>query len=178
LARPGAKPASAVPPPPPAPLIRAAAAVDQRGVPAHAPKGMTKGIDDCDTDPGVEGDDIVARLASGVMLWGPQCSPGAYNQVTAFFVGDEHARGLRRVSFPEPPGAGQASDDLLFNAGFDAKTQTMTTFSKARGIGDCGEVADWVWDGKAFQMISDNVMPACRGVLSDDWPPLFVSRQR
>jgi hypothetical protein len=112
------------------------------------------------------------------MLWGPQCTSGAYNAVNVFFIGDEHGRGLKRVRFPEPPGADQPGDDELFNPSYDAKTQTLTMFSKARGIGDCGEAASWVWDGKAFQVVSDTVMTACRGVPSDDWPALFVSRQR
>jgi hypothetical protein len=177
LARPGAKPASSVPPPTPAPLIRPAPPVAQNGVPDHAPKGMTKGIADCDSEAETP-DEVVARLAPGVMLWGPQCTSGAYNAVNAFFIGDEHARGLRRIKFPEPPGADQASDDLLFNPGFNPDTQTLSMFSKTRGIGDCGEAAGWVWDGRAFQVISDQIMPSCRGVPSDDWPALFVSRQR
>ena len=178
LARRGAKPASAVPPPGPPPLIRAAPAVDQKGVPARAPKGMTKDIADCDLDPTLTPDDIVARLSPGLMLWGPQCAMGAYNEVSVFFLGNEQARNLKRISFPEPPGAGQASDDMLINANFDPKSQTLAMFSKGRGIADCGEQADWVWDGKAFQVISDNIMPACRGVAPDDWPALFVSRQK
>jgi hypothetical protein len=177
LAKPGGKPASAVPPPAPAPLIRAAPPVSQKGVPDHAPKGMTKGIADCDAEAETP-DEVVARLAPGVMLWGPQCTSGAYNAVNVFFVGDEHAKGLKRIKFPEPPGAGQASDDEPFNAAFNPNTQTLSSFSKTRGIGDCGEQASWVWDGRAFQLISDQVMDACRGVPSDDWPPLFVSRQR
>jgi hypothetical protein len=177
LARPGAKPASAAPPPAPAPLIVAAPPVSQKGVPEHAPKGMTKGIADCDAEAETP-DEVVARLAPGVMLWGPQCTSGAYNAVNVFFIGDEHARGLKRLRFPEAPGAGQASDDLLFNPGFDPKTQTLTIFSKARGIGDCGEAASWVWNGASFQLISEQVMPACRGVPQDDWPALFVSRQK
>jgi hypothetical protein len=177
LARPGAKPASAVPPPLPAPLIRGAPPVDQTGVPDHAPKGMTRGVADCDAEAETP-DEVVARLAPGVMLWGPQCTSGAYNAVNVFFIGDEHAKDLKRIKFPEPPGAGQASDDEPFNAAFNPDTQTLSSFSKTRGIGDCGEEASWVWDGKAFQLISDQVMDACRGVPSDDWPPLFVSRQR
>jgi hypothetical protein len=178
LARPGPKPASAAPPPAPVPLVRAAAPVDQKGVPDHAPKGMTKGIDDCDLDPSITPDDTVARLAPGVVLWGPQCGMGAYNEVNVFFLGDEHGRHLKRIKFPEPPGADQASDDLLINVSFDAKSQTLASFSKGRGIGDCGQVTDWAWTGKAFVVISEDTMPACRGVLSDDWPPLFVSRQK
>ncbi len=178
LARPGSKPASAAPPPAPVPLIRAAAPVDQKGLPKRAPKGMTKDIEDCDLDPSQTPDDIVARLAPGVVLWGPQCGMGAYNEVSVFFLGDEHARNLKRLSFPEPPGAGQAGDDILINASFDPKTQTMAMFSKARGIGDCGQSNDWVWNGKAFVVTSEATMPACRGVPFDDWPPLFVSRSK
>lgn len=178
LARPGPKPASSVPPPTPVPLIRAAAPVDQTGVLEHAPKGMTKGIEDCDLDPSITPDDTIARLAPGVMLWGPQCGMGAYNEVSVFFIGDEHGRNLKRVKFPEPPGADQASDDLLINVSFDPKSQTLASFSKGRGIGDCGQVTDWAWSGKAFVVISEDTMPACRGVPNDDWPPLFVSRQK
>lgn len=177
LARPGAKPASAVPPATPAPLIVAAPPVKQSGVPDHAPKGMTKSIADCDAEADTP-DEVVARLAPGVMLWGPQCTSGAYNAVNVFFIGDEHAKGLKRIKFPEAPGSGQASDDELFNPSFDAKTRVLSMFSKARGVGDCGEAAGWVWDGRAFQLTSETVMPSCRGVPSDDWPPLFVSRQK
>lgn len=178
LQRPGAKPASAVPAAEPPPLVLAAPPTSQQGLPKRAPKGMTKGIDDCDLEARQIPDDIVARLAPGVVLWGPECSLGAYNEVSVFFLGDEHARNLKRLKFPEPPGAGQPSDDILINASFDPKTQTMAMFSKARGIGDCGEGADWVWTGKAFQLISETAMPACRGVLFDDWPTLFVSRRK
>jgi hypothetical protein len=179
LARPGPNPAPTVPPGAAPPLIAAVAAVDQSGVPARAPRSMINGIEDCQLDPAItDPSDIVARLAPGQMLWGPECQMGAYNEVTVFFLGDEHGGNLKRISFPEPAGSDQASDDLLVNAEFDPKTQTMITFSKARGIGDCGAATDWIWDGKAFQVISETIMPACRGVLSDDWPPLFVSRQR
>ena len=179
LVRPGSRPASAVPPPIAPPLIVAAAAVSQAGVPARAPKSMIKGIDDCDLDPGIKDpDDIVARLAPGLMLWGPECEMGAYNSLNVFFLGDERGGALKRISFPEPPGSDQAKDDLLINAQFDASSQTMATFSKGRGIGDCGDVTDWVWDGKAFRVSSEDIMPACRGVPPDDWPPLFVSRQK
>ena len=49
---------------------------------------------------------------------------------------------------------------------------------KGRGIADCGQLTNWAWTGKAFVLISENTMPACHGVSSDDWPPLFASRQK
>jgi hypothetical protein len=179
LARPGPKPASAVPPPVALPLIAPAASVSQAGVPAHAPKTMIKGVRGCDLDPGIKDpDDVVARLAPGLMLWGPECDTGAYNALNVFFLGDERGGNLKRISFTEPPGADQAKDDRLINAQFDPKTQTLSTFSKARGVGDCGDITDWVWDGRSFGAISEEIMPACRGVPSGDWPALFVSRQK
>ena len=179
LARPGPKPASAVPPPAPMPIVRAAPPADQSGLPQKAPPALVKGIADCDPDRKPEdSDDVVARLAPGLVLWGPQCSMGAYNEVNVFFLGDEKARAAKRVVFPEAPGAGQASDDEVVNADFDPKTQTLNSFAKGRGIGDCGEAINWVWTGKAFVVDSELFMPECRGVPADDWPTLYVSKRR
>ena len=179
LGKPGSKPAASVPPPVTPPLILAAPPVAQGGLPKQAPPSLIKTIDDCDLDAAnKDPDDIVARLSPGVVLWAPECSTGAYNALNVLFIGDEHAHGLKRVALPEAPGADQATDDEPMNVSFDAKTQTFSSFSKGRGIGDCGEVDSWVWNGKAFELISETSMSECRGVISDDWPPLFVSRQQ
>ena len=176
LTKKGATPAASVHARGAPPLIRPAPPASQAGLPKHAPKALAKGAEDC--DPASDPDDTIARLAPGVVLWGPQCEGGAYNSVNVFFVGDEHAAHVTRVKFPEAPGAGQASDDSLMNVGFDAPSQTLSSFSKGRGIADCGSTESWVWDGKAFQMAHEEIMPECRGVPPDDWPALFVSRQK
>jgi hypothetical protein len=177
MTRRGPKPASVVPGPTAAPLIPVAAPVAQGGLPQHTPKRLTQHVIGCD-DLGADSDDIVARLAPGVVLWGPQCQMAAYNEVSIFYIGDEKAQHLRRINLPEAAGAGQASDDMLINASFDPKSQTLTSFSKGRGLGDCGSLANWVWDGQAFELLSEDLMPECRGVISDDWPPLFVGRRK
>jgi len=178
LAKPGPKPGSAVPPPAPAPVVAAATPVAQAGVPKSVPKGMTKGIEDCALEPSTEPDDIVARLAPGVVLWGPECDMAAYNMTAVFFIGDEHGRNLKRLILPAPLGSGQKSYDVLVNASFDPKTQTLSQFAKGRGLGDCGQDDDWVWDGKAFQLLRETTMPECRGLMPDDWPPLYVARRK
>ena len=180
LIRKGTGPASAVPPAAAPPRIVAAAAVDQAGVPEHAPRTLLTGDSDCDldtSDPSTPPDDTVARLAPGVMLWGPECMMGAYNEVTQFFLGDEHAGHVHKVVLPEPPGLGDDPEHtgLLINAGFDAPTMTLSSFDKGRGIGDCGSTTDWVWDGKAFQLAAQTLMPLCRGVVGDDWPATWVT---
>jgi hypothetical protein len=178
LGKPGTRPASAVPPPAAVPVVSVAPPASQAGVPQHAPKGMTKGIEDCEND-STEPDDTIARLAPGVMLWAPECEMAAYNMSTAVFVGDERGRSVKRVILPAPPGSDQTKGyGLVVNAGFDPKTQTLSQFDKGRGIGDCGVNDEWVWDGKAFQLLSETIMPECRGLLPDDWPPLYVARRR
>jgi len=178
LTRKGPAPASAVHPRLAPPLVTAAAPVSQAGLPKHPPKALFASDPDCDLDPGTQPDDIVARLAPGVVLWGPQCQSGAYNEVNVFFIGDEHGGHARKVSFPEAPGAPAATSDVLFNVSFDPKTQTLSSFDKARGPADCGETAAWVWDGKAFRLARENGLETCRGASPDDWPPVFVSRQK
>jgi Protein of unknown function (DUF1176) len=178
LARPGSKPASAVPPAPATPLVVAAPAVSQAGLPKLVPKSLIKGDADCDLTGVDTPDDIVARLAPGVVLWGPECQMLAYNEVSVFFLGDEQAGHLKPITFPEAPGAEQASDDELINASFDPKTRTLSMFAKGRGIGDCGETASWVWDGKSFQLLSEFDMPECRGASPDDWTALYEARTK
>jgi len=178
LGKPGAKPASAVPPSAAVPVVAVAPPASQAGVPEHAPKGMTRGIEDCD-NASTEPDDTIARLAPGVMLWAPECSMAAYNMSTAVFVGDERGRSVKRVFLPAPPGSDQKGGyGIIVNAEFDPKTQTLSQFDKGRGVGDCGVDDKWVWDGKAFQLLRETIMPECRGLLPDDWPALYVARRR
>ena len=179
LSKKGPAPAASVHPRLAPPLIRPAPPASQAGLPKRAPKSLVKSVADCELDPSnTEPDDTIARLVPGVVLWGPECEMAAYNETSVFFIGDEHAGHLKRVVFPEAPGAGQASGDILMNVGFDAPGQTLSSFSKGRGIADCGSTERWVWDGKGFQMAHEEIMTECRRVPPDDWPVLFVSRQK
>ena len=57
-------------------------------------------------------------------------------------------------------------------------TRILGSFAKGRGLGDCGDEAQWIWDGRAFQILSMRVMPVCRGVPGDDWPVLYQATVR
>ena len=178
----GAGPAASVPPPATVPVVSAAAPVSQAGLPKLAPPGLIKGIPDCDMafNPVPTPDDIVARLAPGVVLWGPECDMAAYNEISVFFLGDEHGGHIQPLKLPDFTGATLAPNGAieLVNAGFDPKTQTLSAFDKGRGIGDCGSTASWVWDGKAFQLLGETLMSDCHMVTTDDWPTLYVARQK
>jgi Protein of unknown function (DUF1176) len=104
------------------------------------------------------------------------CGSGAYNFASAAFIGTEEAAGKWRFA-PAEFDYGEAirtmdnSVQLLVNADWDAATQTMSSFAKSRGPGDCGNAESYVWDGAQFRLISAYAMDQCRGSL--DWLALW-----
>jgi hypothetical protein len=171
----GPLPASPAPPAPP--LVKAAPPVAQTKLPSRPSAALRQTLKDCEDDI-PEGDfpPEVHRLSPGVLLWAVVCSRGAYNLVYELYLTDEAGGQVRPAMLEHAQGAGPTNS--LMNIGFDPKTQTLSNFDKARGLGDCGAEGEWLWDGRAFQRKWSTVMPECRGVLLDDWPTDFVSRQR
>ncbi len=179
LAKPGPKPASSVPPPPPTPVLAAAPPQSQAGLPKPPPLSVVTAIEDCvASDAAEDTDPLIARLSPGVILWSPFCSLGAYNEVNVFFLIDEKGHAPRRISLPEPPGANPAADDEQMNMSFDPKTGQLSSFAKGRGVGDCGSMETWVWNGKAFLLLTETEMPDCRGLPQDDWPSRYLAKVR
>jgi hypothetical protein len=66
----------------------------------------------------------------------------------------------------------------MINADFDPKTMVLNAFEKGRGLGDCGVLRNYLWDGKSFQPLEIDYMPECRGVEADAWPALHRGRAR
>jgi hypothetical protein len=176
----GPKPASAVPLPAAAPVIAAAAPVSQAGLPHRAPPRLIVDNQDCDIrqDPSVRTpDDVVVRLGPGVVLWAPECSMAAYNELTALFLGDERGGHTTPLRLPGSDGKPRTDNELV-NMTFVARTMTLGAFDKARGPGDCGEQDEWVWDGRAFQLLDEHLMSECHGVTVQDWPSVYVAHRR
>jgi hypothetical protein len=105
------------------------------------------------------------------------CYSGAYNFGSSWFLvaADGTVQALR-FPIPASDGSGrmETTEDLV-NAGFDASTGVLDSFSKGRGIGDCGSSGRWAWDGRSFQLMHYQLMNDCRGVSSDLWPVLWRS---
>ena len=104
------------------------------------------------------------------------CGSGAYNFSSGIYTGQQDGKG--KWSF-EPAkfdyGAAGFSEDskipVLVNASWDAGTQTISSYSKGRGIGDCGSSESFVWDRNMFRLTGAAVMEECRGSL--DWIPVW-----
>ncbi|NBF03920.1 DUF1176 domain-containing protein [Pseudomonas sp. Fl5BN2] len=53
------------------------------------------------------------------------------------------------------------------------ETGVLSSFLLGRGVGDCGEMASWHFDGQAFQLTDYRRMPSCSGLGYEDWPVLW-----
>lgn len=163
---------------PSTPVIAAGSPIAQTGLPKTVPAAAMKAVGECEdmADRAVE--PLIARLAPGVVLYAPVCSMGAYNAVHGLVLADETGKGARAISLPLPAGLDQTSISDPMNLDYDPATRILGSFAKGRGLGDCGDEAQWIWDGRAFQVLSMRVMPVCRGVPGDDWPTLFQATVR
>jgi Protein of unknown function (DUF1176) len=178
----GDKPASSIAPPPKVPLVRAAIAppadVAPRPLPPNDARMLTaKARSLCGGDERAKLDETY-RLARDTSLLGFLCpdNSGAYNYSSVFLiVPDGKPQAARPVRFAYPPESGvkTAQDALVMNAGFEQGSGTLSTFNKGRGIGDCGEAEEWVFDGQTFQLTLLRVMPHCKGISQRDWPVYY-----
>lgn len=181
LIRRGPRLASAMPPQPAeAVVLRAKGAPGK--VPDKAPPALIrKGRALCgEDDPGSKLEQTYP-LAGNMVLYMFSCpdSSGAYNAHFGLLAAPSgKPQAAQPLNFAWPVQVGDTMHDsdeasLLTNPSFDAKTGTLTTFSKGRGIGDCGTGEEWVWDGKRFRLVLLKMMVHCRGIPYDDWPVLY-----
>lgn len=163
---------AAVPPPPSLPAIA-------RPAPgAAAPRTITKaqatkllGDLGCEADGSTDSDPEFVRLdpdhTLALVPW--PCGNGAYNYMSEAYLIDEKGAATA-AAFDVPGGMGEG-DDTLVNAAWNAERGLLESFSKARGIGDCGVIAAYAWDGKQFRLAEQLVMSECRG--SMDYIPVW-----
>lgn len=109
------------------------------------------------------------------------CGAGAYNFSSGIYVGQRDVGGKWEFAPAKfDYGAGGFSEDskipILINADWDAATQTISSYSKGRGLGDCGSSESWLWDGSGFRLTSATAMGECRG--SRDWIPVWRAEVR
>jgi len=199
LIRRGDGPASAVPPAPALPRVVAAIPVEQREF-ANASDPGEQGaeanlilpaaiealpeVKQCRTDTAfsvyLQRAVLAARLTPDTELWGVPCDAGAYNALYDFYLAGPNGTNPRKAEFPswEPRERteGDIGGDGLVNPVFDAGSNTLRHFMRARGIGDCGTVQTWAWTGTAFVMIEEISMGNCWGMHPDLWPTIWRTR--
>jgi hypothetical protein len=179
LARPGGRPASAVPPVPSAKVVRRAASVRQGQLPTALPASALARPEVKACREEIQSEEMrapdVARLDVRTLLWGVPCLMGAYQGSSLFFLSDERGRGWRPAPF-EPPAS--ADEGYVTTPSFDAETMTLSSWAKGRGLGDCGSSREWTWTGRAFVLTREVYMGPCRAVPHDLWPETMKAEVR
>jgi hypothetical protein len=98
------------------------------------------------------------------------CVSGAYQSSLALFVLTDGRIAPAPFDFP-PPTNGTDPVPWLTEPEWDARTGTLSSHAKGRGLGDCGVNQSWVWDGTRFRMTLYNGLDTCR--LSGGWPTRY-----
>lgn len=90
------------------------------------------------------------------------CGNGAYNMFTSAYVLDEAGRATE-APFDTEVGMSEKSNAELVNANWDDKARILSSYTKARGIGDCGATQEFAWYGTRFRLTKQTEMNECRG---------------
>lgn len=117
-------------------------------------------------------------LSRGQTLALVPCGAGAYNFSTVALIasGTTGRRSFVKARFDYAPGFGNAGAGgvMLVNASWSEKEAQLSSYAKGRGLGDCGNSEDYVWDGAMFRLTQAAAMNECRGVA--DWITIFRAR--
>lgn len=106
---------------------------------------------------------VVTRLAAHEVLLALPCSMGAYNGTQLLWVARDRP--------PYKPVLQEANGD------FDAKTGTVFSSMKGRGIGDCWSNQSWQLTAQGFVLSGSSNTGLCRGFPGGAWPmPDYVTR--
>jgi hypothetical protein len=169
LARPGPRPASAVPVPPPYPVVHAAphsAKPPRRMAKAEWVRLRLAACDDGDPDDGTPADFYRLDAAHSLASIPAHCLSGAYNGASLLYVAGE--TGPWRPApydYPVDGGGEGASAALVFNADYDPKSGILEMWMKGRGLNDCGTTEDYAWDGTRFRLTYAGRLDECRGAM-------------
>jgi hypothetical protein len=166
LVRPGAKPASAVLPPPALPNVTAAPGSSRKTALSARETAALRKRFGCGIDEVGGPDEEEVHPLGGNRLVLLACGAGAYNvsYVPIVVPAKGGVAAARHPAFdaPEAWWRGEGRPTLI-NASFDPARGELSSFAKARGLGDCGSGRSYVWDGARFRLTSQIDMDECRG---------------
>lgn len=129
----------------------------------------------CD-DPTVDLKPEASRLDArhSLVLIAHPCGNGAYNLFSTALIVDEAGRATPARFDADPGMGGSEVGDSLVNADWDVRTRRLGTFARGRGVGDCGTVQSYAWDGARFRLVEQAQMGECRG--STDYITIWRAR--
>ena len=184
LARPGAKPAAAVPAPLPVPVLHGTPPTKPfaGGAAFAAQVRRTQAAllarHECEND--VLSADHADALNDREALVTLGCVRGAYQtSVLVFRAPRDAPRKASQVILPLQPTLNAADTppedrgEYVAEDGWDAKSATFAESARGRGLADCGQSSEWVFDGSRFHLASFSRLDRCGGGPPGDWPTLY-----
>ena len=129
--------------------------------------------EDCDEFP--EGSDDSAELLSATeAITLIECTRGAYQSYfLAFRSSPSNPKNAVQIILPARPG--EPAESLIGNAEYYVGKGMLNSFGKGRGLFDCGDTANWVFDGKNFLLANASFLGRCGGVETGNFPMLWRS---
>lgn len=115
-----------------------------------------------------------SEYSSAPTLYVLGCEMYAYNSLVKAYIVDAYETKVVSVAEVSTDGSIFATSDLM-GAGFDAATNTLGTFSKGRGIGDCGQTATYGYSAREqrFYLLEARVKDSCDGEVEAEWPIVY-----
>lgn len=100
-------------------------------------------------------------LGGGETLVLLPCDSGAYNFISSLYVLGRDGK-VRAAETDAPTGMDpDAKVPSVVNGSFERGV--LSSYAKGRGIGDCGVIQQFAWDGRRFRLIEQTEMSECRG---------------
>lgn len=118
----------------------------------------------------------IAPLSPVTTLYAIPCTAHAYNITYRLYTVDRgEIGGIATLYFATYTDTfGWSGTDLLFNISYNAQTAKLSAFYKGRGLADCGNAGEWLWDEYAFRMVSFQSHEKCDGTTSpENWKTVF-----
>lgn len=80
------------------------------------------------------------------------CFFGDYNFISKLYVVGKSGETVPQLFAEGDATEGWRGTDLLVNAHYDPGSRLLSSFSKGRGLGDCGSAGTWRWTDGRFVM--------------------------
>jgi hypothetical protein len=175
-----------IPPQPALPVI-SAAKPDKIPIPTrHPPEVLARANATCGKEQVDADHKSTVRLGGGLAMYGFFCGQysGSANLNHAFLlVTDGKPKAAVKPRFVLAPAVAAhiklgehklvTTKMAVFNPEFDAEQQLLLSFHAGRSASDCGEIIEWVWNGREFHVKEFRLMPECEGIPSSDFPVLY-----
>lgn len=117
----------------------------------------------------------VMDVGYGKKIYLMACELYAYNSMSRAYMvnslGDVSVLSVMEIDYR---GEMYATNSLM-GGSLDIATKSLTTFSKGRGVGDCGQTATYSYDSdlETFVLKEYRLKATCDGEYEDEWPVVY-----